>query len=360
MRIPVRNLWLLQLFASHLYETAGDEFVAAEQLPEDLPRLVAKMLADEVSVRLHAGLSVGFTRTSSDLRRVRGRIDVLGTARHRLLERGKVRCRYDEVITDTPGNRLVRSALHRAAILIPDDPIYRSMAMQFEAAGVMGPAPGTGSARTLRRQRLLARDHRMISLAELLLDMSIPDQSDDEFATVKPEDGDEYLRKLFEHAAYGFYRHYLGRNGWAVDHGTRLSWDIAAASDGVQAVLPSMQIDISLREPTKNIRGIRRRVIIDTKFTSIVKSGHYRELTLENRHLYQIYAYLMSQNHVSDEHRHAEGLLLHPVVDGNFDEEVEIQGHRIRFATVDLRASATSIADQLTRAVSRRGNPPTG
>ena len=40
-----------------------------------------------------------------------------------------------------------------------------------------------------------------------------------------------------------------------------------------------------------------------------------------------------------------------PVVDGDLDEEVVIQGHRIRFATVDLTANPGAMADQFLRAV---------
>ena len=95
-RIPVRNLWLLQLFASDLYRTAGTQLSGIESLPEDVAQLVSRMLADAVSDRLRTGLTVGFHRRTDDLGRVRGKIDILGTERHRLLERGKVRCTFDE------------------------------------------------------------------------------------------------------------------------------------------------------------------------------------------------------------------------------------------------------------------------
>ncbi|NMM88235.1 hypothetical protein B2J88_28440 [Rhodococcus sp. SRB_17] len=353
MKVPVRNLWLLQLFASDLYRHHGNEFAGAEELAEDLPQLVAQMLADEVETRLHTGLSVGFTRTVSNLHRVRGRIDVLDTARHRLLERGLVRCRYDTLITDTAANRLVRSALRTAAVLIPSRPRYRSLALQLEAAGVTGPAPRLDIVPSLRRQRLLARDHRMLSLAELLLRMSIPDPGQDEFVTVAPDDSDHYLRKLFEHAAYGFFCHTLAHQGWSVKHGARLQWSIDRISEGMHPVLPGMFTDITLREPLRLGESARRRIVIDTKFTAITHAGYRRTTTLNSGYLYQIYAYLMSQHYASDEDCQAEGLMLHPVVDGHFDEELVIQGHRIRFATVDLRASGSTITRHLTQAISR-------
>lgn len=356
MKIPVRNLWLLQLFASHLYRHAGDDFAGVEKLPEEIPELVAGMLAEEVTTRLHSGLSVGFVRTSEDLRRVRGRIDVLSTTRHRLLERGKVRCRFDDIVADTPGNRLVRAGLQRADALLPGNPLFRSLVLQLQGAGVTGPPPHPDISRSLRRQRLLARDHRMLTLAELLLSLSIPDQSGDEFAMVSPDDSDKYLRKLFEHAAHGFYEHSLGRRGWQVDHGKRLNWDIEDSTEGIHEILPGMQTDLILRGPLTGSTGVRRKVVIDTKFNRVVVAGFHRDETLRSGYIFQIYAYLMSQHEKGEEHRRAEGLLLHPVVDGHVDEEVTIQGHRIRFSTVDLRASAVIIARQLSDAVSERNS----
>ena len=70
--------------------------------------------------------------------------------------------------------------------------------------------------------------------------------------------------------------------------------------------------------------------------------------------MYQIYAYLRSQEEQPDElTRTSEGLMLHPSIDEMFDEALEIQGHLIRFATVDLTDSAPAIRDQLLRVASK-------
>ena len=78
--------------------------------------------------------------------------------------------------------------------------------------------------------------------------------------------------------------------------------------------------------------------------------GWYREDTLRSGYLYQIYAYLRSQVGRGDALADcASGLLLHPSVGDTVDETVAIQGHSIRFATVDLTASPGEIRTQLLR-----------
>lgn len=113
----------------------------------------------------------------------------------------------------------------------------------------------------------------------------------------------------------------------------------------MKALLPSMKLDITLQAPVAS-GAPARRIVLDTKFTSITKPGYYREASLQSGYVYQIYAYLMSQEGLTPGVQ-AEGLMLHPSIGEHVDEEVTIQGHRIRFATVDLIAGPGQFATEL-------------
>ena len=61
-----------------------------------------------------------------------------------------------------------------------------------------------------------------------------------------------------------------------------------------------------------------------------------------------MYAYLRSQERDDDPPSlDASGMLLHPAVDGDIDEAATIQGHRIRFATVDLASDSQAMRRRL-------------
>ena len=47
-RIPVRNLWLLMLYASDLFRDLEEAKVAVENNPDDIPDLVSEMLCRQV------------------------------------------------------------------------------------------------------------------------------------------------------------------------------------------------------------------------------------------------------------------------------------------------------------------------
>ncbi|MGP6175206.1 5-methylcytosine restriction system specificity protein McrC [Corynebacterium sp. A21] len=348
IEIPVRNLWLLQLFASDLYQTTGTQLAGIESLPEDVAQLVSRMLADSVTDRLRTGLTMGFHRRTDDLRRVRGKIKIQDTARHRLLEQGKIRCTFDEIHADTAPNRLVRAALERASRLPGTDVRCRRLASHLAALGVRHLPSLATQTRQFYRQRHLAQDREMLMSARLLLELAVPDPSSPEFVTLTPDDSARYLRHLFEKATYGFYLRHLSPSGWKIRHGAHLKWPADARSAGMSKILPGMKTDIILWDNTRNRA---RMIIIDTKFTSITKANRYGSQKLRSGYLYQIYAYLLSQHDNPNYGPSSEGLMLHPVVDGYIDEEVHLQGHRIRFATVDLRGTYTSIVDDLLSAV---------
>ena len=88
-RIPVRNIWLLMLYASDLYrELPPVRSVNLEDAPDDIPNLVAELLTHAVERRLRRNLTIGYQRREADLNRVRGRINLLRTERRQLLQRG--------------------------------------------------------------------------------------------------------------------------------------------------------------------------------------------------------------------------------------------------------------------------------
>ena len=347
-RIPVRNLWLLMLYASDLFRTRGIGNVGLEDNPDDLPDLVAEILAHAVEVRQRRRLNLGYRSRDAVLNRVRGRIDVLNTERHRLLDRGLVACRFDELTIDTPRNRFVRAALETISRIVQREDVShrcRLLASGMKAMGVSGDAPTRAQMSTDRFGRNDADDRFMVAAAKLAFDLALPTEVAGTNVLTLPEREVTWVRRLFEKAVGGFYDVVLQPQGWRVRCGGTLGWQIEQKTSGIDKILPTMRTDVVLDHAPSG-----RRIVIDTKFTSIVTSGWYREETLRSGYVYQIYAYLRSQVGRGDPLAdHASGLLLHPSVGEAVDETVVIQGHSIRFATVDLTASSGEIRSQLLR-----------
>ena len=69
---------------------------------------MARLLTHVVEERLHRNLSRGYRPKAATLTRGRGRIDMLETTTRRLMDRGRIACRFEEHTMDTPRNRLFR------------------------------------------------------------------------------------------------------------------------------------------------------------------------------------------------------------------------------------------------------------
>ena len=180
----------------------------------------------------------------------------------------------------------------------------------------------------------------------------------------KPQDTERFRNEPYWRERFGSAATGKGRFGWTNFY-EAIAEKLLAYKDDRQALVKGIQ-KISLRVEglghlaqdqyagggTGFVKDICpwRRILIDTKFTSIVTSGWHREQTLRSGYLYQVYAYLRSQvgrgDLLAD---HAEGLLLHPAIGESVDEAIVIQGQQMRFATVDLSASAADIRSQLSR-----------
>jgi 5-methylcytosine-specific restriction enzyme subunit McrC len=184
----------------------------------------------------------------------------------------------------------------------------------------------------------------MVTLARMVFDFVLPTEETGGHALTDVGRDEVLVRRLFEKAIGNFYAAELSpSHGWKVCRGQRLQWPVESATKGISGILPGMITDIVLDNRTD-----QRRIIIDTKFTGIFGRSAYRDKVLKSAYLYQMFAYLRSQERPDDPlTANAEGLMLHPAVDCDIDETVRIQGHDIRFVTVDLVQPTSDILARL-------------
>ena len=343
--IPVRNLWLLMLYASQLFRQRDDlQKRDVEDNLDDIPDLVVEILARVVERRLRRNLSFGYQPRQAILSRVRGRIDHIHTERRQLLQRGLIACRFEELTVDTPRNRYVRAALEKSAKMVQRVDLSRrcrALATSLVRMGVSGENLIRHDSLVNLTGRMDIADRQMLAAAQLAFNLALPTEIPGPRNLSSPSR--ERVWELYEKAIAGFYDVTLTQWGWKVDSQQTLHWNTGNMTDGMRPILPSMRADTVLDHIASG-----RRIIIDTKFTSILKTGNYRTQTLASPHIYQIYAYLRSQEGLGDPLADtASGILLYPAINCPVDESVDIQGHNIRFATVNLAATPGEIRHRL-------------
>jgi len=345
-RIPVKNLWLLMAYGSDFAIANTTISVSAIDNPDEMPDLIAELLNRIVGARLRRSLNCGYTERYAELSRVRGRIDTLRTESKLLLSRGFVACDFQELTTNTPRNRYVRGALDKISKLTSNRDIARvsrELSRVMENSGVGKNVPSLTELSRDRFGRHDFADKSMVELAKLAYQLALPSENIGGLPIPDPLREEHWVRRLFEKAIAGFYKHSLSSDYFRIKTGTPLNWPVNTVSESLRAVFPSMKADIIIDDLVE-----RRRLVIDTKFNQILTKGWYRQETLRSGYLYQIYAYLRTQEGKGDDlDKNAAGLLLHPSIGEDFHESVEMQGHRISFATIDLTTDANDIKRRL-------------
>ena len=345
--IPIRNIWLLMLYAEEFKPELEKANKGYDEDRDDIPNMIAEFLAKIVEKRLQRNLSYGYQTESKALNRVRGRIDFLKTERDQLLSKGKVFCHFEQFTIDTPSNQLVLAALDKVASLIIDNSELRNkcktLAMRLSRLGVSYKPVSKAHISAIQISRNDIDDKAMITASKLVFNLKLPNQDDNGNFIYSPVRDERWLWGLFEKAVRGFYKHML-RDDWKLNTKRNLQWPVEEYHDsGAQEILPKMEVDMILDNVNES-----KRIVIDTKFNDILKENQWNKQKLKSNYLYQIYTYLMTQKQSDDKlDADAMGVMLHPEIGSSIDKTMTIQGHPLRFVTVDLSATTMQIKEQL-------------
>jgi len=327
--IPVRNVWHMLIYAWDLMRWQDAARYESETSP-DLLGLLARVLVDSTHRLLR-----------------RGRICFAPSLRYIGNKENKLVCEFNILDIDTPRNQIIKGTFEQLAY---DDRVRGSLDSDTtslhrdirELIRAMDGIQSTRLSNGLFSRVQLGRNDRYYALplqiCSLIHQLRMPTERSGTSMLAKLLRDEVGFASLFEKFVRNFYRHHVGHLFEVKSE--NLEWP----GQQENPLMPIMRTDISLvrRDPP------RERLIIDTKY--------YREALVSNRggalkftsqNLYQIYAYLRTQEWRGDDYRNARGMLLYPTVDRRFDEEVDIQGHNIRVSTIDLADTWEAIESRL-------------
>lgn len=340
-RIPIRNIWLLMAYAADVNTLLSQKNVKVEEIPEHLPDLLAKLLSSEIRRRFRGKLSVNFETVEREESRVKGNIRHLKTDRSGSMLRGRVVCSYNVLSHDTEVNRLVFFAIRTLSKFLSRDLSLECRQVE-NILRMSGVTQMPRSKLNIQIQASDRRDNRMVALSKLALALDIPSQIEGGVRLFDPELGQKWLPQLYEKAIFGFYKYHLDSNHWLVNKSI-LKWPILDTSKNFERYMPVMRTDIEITNLDSG-----QRTIIDTKFTSLVVANRGKDI-FKSGHLYQIYAYLRTQEEKivlgTKAAPETSGMLLYPEIGQSIHEHASIQDHELHLVTVNLGAES----DEITR-----------
>jgi 5-methylcytosine-specific restriction enzyme subunit McrC len=350
--IPIRNLWYMLLYAwdeAPLNAMHAWMMEDAERAPT-LDTLLASILLRLMQQRLRIGLGHNYVEEERKFPGVHGRINFAESLKQRTLDSGQLICEFHAFSVNASKNQIIRSTLTRllktgqfgpqAAFVKEVQQKLRRLIRDLDGIDFIELTPDL-----IRRQLLVRHDHDyrlMLSICDLILQRQMPGGSEGSSLAVPAFDREALvLHNIYERFVANFYRIQL--TGWNVSAQKRLEWHAKEISER----LPMMVPDLVLQAESSN-----QIIILDTKFTthSLIENQWGKPI-YDSSHLYQLYAYLKSQEQISEPHRNAMGMLLYPAVQSKLSEKIELQDHVIRIESIDLAAPWQEIERQLIELV---------
>ena len=353
--IPVRNAWYLLLYAWDMAQWRGRWPECTEGAPK-LLGLLARILAAATRDLLKRQLGRSHMVNRETIRGIRGRVDFAGSLKRLTFEQAAAHCVFPELNIDTPKNRILRATLHRLAAdprlkhVKSDEEAnlrheLRALVRALEGIPLVPISLADFSRLQLGRND---RDYTVpIAICALVRRMEMPtEEAGDHMLTALLRD-EITFHLLFERFVRNFYRltlkdHEVGRK--------ILEWHDELGC----SIVPSMETDITIVEKQPPYR----RLIIDTKYSTTTLAVTQRGVAkFKSENLYQLYAYLRTQEQESEAHRYAQGMLLYPTTSQDLNEAMSVQGHRICVSTVNLSKEWETIEARLLALVRSAYDP---
>ena len=350
MDIPIQNVYYMLSYAWKAWNEAGLLKVEAQEF-QSADDFFALLLVRGTEMLLKKGLYRSYKDSTEEISSLRGRIDFTQSTSHFTWLKGRMVCEVSDASYDCLPNQILKATLKsllkrgieilRAGNLRKEDRERKDQQIKDLARLVrrleeVQDIPLTKSAFSHIRLGPNFRFYRFIlHLCEFLYSQQLPQKSTDGHRQFWDFLEEDKMSSLFEAFVRNFYGKELPSPNYRVSNSTFRWQDIQGDTD----ILPVMKTDVEIEDKSRG-----RLIVLDCKYYmkalyeaySQSKDTDAKQLKIHSEHLYQIYAYLKNKELKDPYHRWVDGILLYPQVGEPFSYDVDLQGHRIQFASINL------------------------
>lgn len=328
-RIPIRNVYVMLAYASRDAGLLDDRAIAAGDFERPLD-LVGRILNATMRRLRQQGLDRQYLELHEQGTEPRGAISIERSIARLLPAQGQLAWTVDDLVVDTPCNRLVKCALRH---LMNTSQVDRALRLQLRAhiqwlSEVQDIGALDAIRAPVRAPAGLPAYRPALRLSRLVLEHLLPDEGRTGRAWRSLLNDPKQLGDLFESFVRGFAVFELAEQ--ASVSVRKLSWELGQHSTGASQLLPEMRTDVFIewrhRPPTVGECKFYSSPLAQPRFGS--------EKKLRSQHLYQLMAYLRATERV--EGVKPRGLLVYARVDEGMLEDLVLEGFNLRVATLDL------------------------
>jgi 5-methylcytosine-specific restriction enzyme subunit McrC len=329
VQIPILNIYYLLCYAWDKLEEGEKTAVGVSDYKQAID-LFARVLINGCTHLFKRGLDRDYIKVTERYPGVKGKINFTMSLNENLFDQGKSVCEFDEFEHDVLQNQLLKATLLRLSKIQSLDSKLRK-----EVRNLYLRFLNVQDIEIKLQQFSLVRIHRnnifydfLLRLSRMIIEETALKENGDSYLFKDFTRNDKAMAKLFESFVRNFYKKEQQRY---IVTSPKISWMATAIGDSDVNLLPEMRTDIVLESSD-------RKIIIDAKYYSETTSEYFGTKTFHSNNLYQVYSYLRNLEEVNSNilNRNAEGVLLYPSVNAEYDQSYLIGGHKIRLITVDL------------------------
>lgn len=341
--ILIRNIYYMLAYAFSDLRKQDYQLVGGEDF-EHISDLMAEILTNSTSFLLKRGLYREYITSHQSLPTLRGKLDVVRSARNLAVGKQLLECEVDDLSENNIFNQIIKTGLVLLAqdkdVSKPRRDAIKKILPFFSTIDMLNPSaiPWT----TVRYQRSNRLYELPVHICAYVINRTLIDPNKEKQKLMMFSE--ENFNRLYEKFVLEYYRRHhpeLKANADVID------WNFDTAQSIGWEYLPKMITDITLHKGEKTL-------IIDTKFYSQILRSKFDKYTYNSNNFYQISAYIanMDVHHTGN----VSGMLLYAQTDNESipDSEFQIRGSasKIYVRTLDLNQDFANIRERLEDIIS--------
>lgn len=260
MKVPIQNLYYLLCFA---WDFAPQELaidVGAIPASSDVLDLCSHVLVTGMDYLFRRGLDQGYLLHEEKTSRLRGRIHITRTIRHRAWSRPEAVCQFDELSPNVLHNQIIRAT---TGILMRAPNIDAGLRDQLRSTyGNLSGIDIVQVTDALFRRVQFHRNNRyyafLLFVCRLVHSLKLPDASKNgrnRFSDLLSDE--KKMERVFESFLRNFYR--AKQSEFNEVGSIHLKWNVEPTGGGDLMLLPEMRTDVTLR-------NAERTIVVDAKY----------------------------------------------------------------------------------------------
>jgi 5-methylcytosine-specific restriction enzyme subunit McrC len=329
--ILIKNIYYMLSYAFTTLNQSVFEDVEKEEF-ENMHNLLAAILAKGIGQQLKQGLYRKYLNKKEDMAVMRGKIEISGTIKNKMARRQLLSCDYDELSENNLLNQILKTTvmilLHHSNVDAEQKNMLKKEMLFFSNIDTVEPASIRWTAIRFRRNNQTYR--MLIGVCQLILEGMLLTTKQGEYR-LESFVNEWWMCRLYEKFILEYYIKYFPE---LKVNASQIRW---ALDDGIGAMLPIMQSDITLSYG-------KEVLIIDAKYYSHTTQNYYDVHKMHSGHLYQIFTYVKNKDSEFGDKLHiVSGMLLYAKTDEIIqpDNTYQMSGNKISVETLDLNLEFT-------------------